>query len=183
MQTTKQIKVPAFSMQGGPPAYQQAAPPPRRVPFGLVAFVLLLALGIGSAVVGWRVLSQLRAATPAATAQPSAPVDISVLLRSDAPRILLTPVPQPVPTHTPPRYSVRGGPLPGAQPVEPQPAPQRVEIYACKLPRSQTYELWPGVDPYRVEQYGPDTWLVIGEHPRTVTARACRLISNKEWTP
>jgi hypothetical protein len=65
-------------------------------------------------------------------------------------------VTQDAPTHQA-RYSVRGGPLPGAPTAEPQ--PQRVETYQCAWPRPVRVSIVPGVNPYRVEHHGDVMWL------------------------
>jgi hypothetical protein len=186
MQTTRQIKVPSFTVQAGPPTYQPP-PTPRRVSLGALAAVLILLLGIGCVVVAVRALTPPGGAatigpegrgrgastpTPAVLAvepvvAPAkyagvAPVEPATA----APLAVITPavetmhvsdqgVTQPAPAHQP-RYSPRGGPLPGQ---EAQPAPQRVETYRCAWPRPVSVSIMPGVNRYRVEHHGDDMWL------------------------
>lgn len=74
-QTTRQVRVPSFSVQAGPPTF---TPPstPRHIPFWPVAAALVLLLLAGSVFVGWRMLagSEPRAAaTPQPVVAPVAP--------------------------------------------------------------------------------------------------------------
>lgn len=187
-------------------AHQAQQPAARRIPPGAIWAAAATIVFLLSVVAGlWRLADPPRSAPPNVTPAIINPAIGAAPDAAPAPHAAAGPAPiaaikpavetmrvseqgvtppavggvtQPAPAHQP-RYSVRGGPLPGA--ATPETPPQRVEVYKCLLPRSITFDVMPGVDLYRIEQYGPDMWVTVGEPPDTVTARGCKLVTNYAW--